>query len=80
MPSVSRDAVQASHCVNFNRPRAGVGFQFAFGYELIAPMLRVIAIKLGLFRNAKLQLVIRECRAKLELGVPSTTNFKLNAP
>ena len=40
---------------------------------MIVPMLCVTAIKLSLFRNAKLQLGIRECRAKLELGVPTET-------
>ncbi len=37
--------------------------------------LTLTAIKLSFFRNAKLQLGIKERRAKLELGVPSRTDF-----
>ena len=39
------------------------------------PTKTATAIKLGWFRNAKLQLGIKERRAKLELGVPSRTDF-----
>ena len=43
--------------------------------HLIVPTVSVTASKLIYFRNAKLQLGIKERRAKLELGVPSRTDF-----
>jgi len=45
----------------------GIGAQLGFGWF---PSSGFTAIKLSLFRNAKLQLGIREYRAKLELGIP----------
>ena len=52
----------------------------SFGFVLFLGMtLYCTAIKIGLFRNAKPQLGLRECRAKLGLGVPSRTDFTLNA-
>jgi len=41
----------------------------------IVPTLCVTAIKLSVYRNAKLQLGIGNLRAKLGLGLPSRADF-----
>ena len=52
-----------------------LGFRSSQAYVRWVPKLCFTAIKLSFFRNAKLQLGIKERRAKLELGVPSRTDF-----
>jgi hypothetical protein len=44
----------------------------------LVPKLRFTAIKLSVYRNAKLQLGIGNLPAKLGLGVPSRADFTLN--
>ena len=46
--------------------------------NFIVPTLCVTAIKLSVYRNAKLQLGWQIADAKLELGVPSRADFTLN--